>query len=57
MMGGRPSIDVDISGNVIRYFLDTRAKISVIEYDLLKGLGRFRVNETTLKLNALMNAY
>ena len=50
MMGGGPSIDVDINGNVIRCLLNTGATISVIEYYLLRRLGRFRINETDTKI-------
>ena len=41
---------MDINGNVIRCLLDTGAKISVIEYDLLRKLGRFKINETDTKI-------
>ena len=45
-MGGRPSIDVEINKNKYDCMLDTGAKISVLEYELLKCMGRYKLYET-----------
>jgi hypothetical protein len=46
MMGGRPSIEVLINDKIVRCLLDTGAKISVINSELLNSLGRFEIMKT-----------
>ena len=50
VMGGRPSVCVEINKNKYECMLDTGAKISVLEFDLTKSMGKLKVNETKMDI-------